>query len=83
VLAATVVAPGAHPTEFDPLVAVAGAYGVVLAEMGPGVRATLQVADHGPEPLAPGSPVRTALRRLYPMEGEWRYGRKALAERAR
>ena len=79
VLAATVVAPGAHPTEFDPLVAVGGAYGVVLAEMAPGVRVTLQVTDHGPEPLAPGSRITTQLRRLYPMEGEWRYGRKALA----
>jgi len=78
VLAATVVAPGAQPTEFDPLVASVGAYGVVLAEMAPGVRVTLQVADHGPSPLAPGQPITTALRRLYPMEGEWRYGRKAL-----
>jgi uncharacterized OB-fold protein len=82
VLAATVVAPGAHPTEFDPLVGASGAYGVVLAEMAPGVRVTLQVTDHGPEPLSPGSRITTELRRLYPMEGEWRYGQKALAERA-
>ncbi|MCI4340589.1 MAG: zinc ribbon domain-containing protein, partial [Thermoplasmata archaeon] len=81
VLASTVVAPGAHPTEFDPLVAVAGAYGVVLAEMGPKVRATFQVADHDDRPLPIGSRITTALRRLYPMEGEWRYGRKALADR--
>jgi hypothetical protein len=54
----------------------------VLAEMAPGVRVTLQVTDHGPEPLSPGSRITTELRRLYPMEGEWRYGQKALAERA-
>jgi uncharacterized OB-fold protein len=80
VLASTVVAPGAHPTEFDALVAVSGAYGVVLAEMAPNVRVTLQVADHPPEPVRPGRRIRTQLRRLYPMEGEWRYGRKALEE---
>jgi hydroxymethylglutaryl-CoA synthase len=80
VLAATVVAPGAHPTEFDPIVEVNGAYGVVLAELATNVRVTLQVADHGAEPLAPGHRVGTQLRRLYPMEGEWRYGRKAVAD---
>ncbi|MCI4360641.1 MAG: zinc ribbon domain-containing protein [Thermoplasmata archaeon] len=81
VLAATAVSPGAHPTEFDALVAASGAYGVALVELAPGVRATLQVADHDASPLAAGSPVTTELRRLYPMEGEWRYGRKALAAR--
>jgi hydroxymethylglutaryl-CoA synthase len=80
VLASTVVAPGAHPTEFDALVAAAGAYGVVLAEMAPKVRVTLQVADHTPEPVRPGRRITTQLRRLYPMEGEWRYGRKAIEE---
>ncbi len=78
VLAATLVAPGAHPTEFDPIVAAGGAYGVVLAEMVPNVRATFQVTDHAPEPLAVGTRITTTLRRLYPMEGAWRYGLKAV-----
>ncbi|HEY6238345.1 MAG TPA: hypothetical protein VIZ68_04075, partial [Thermoplasmata archaeon] len=63
---------------FDPLVERVGGYGVVLVSIAPGVRVTLQVADHGPEPLPVGSRVATVLRRLYAMEGEWRYGRKAV-----
>jgi hypothetical protein len=42
------------------------------------VRATLQVADDADGPLAIGSRVRTELRRSYPMEGRWRYARKAI-----
>jgi len=78
VLASTVVAPGAHPTEFDALVEAAGPYGVVLAEVLPNVRLTLQVADGTGVSLPVGRRITTELRRLYPMEGEWRYGRKAL-----
>lgn len=77
--AATVVAPGAQPTEFDPMVARTGAYGVVLVRLADGVRATLMVADGVPVPLPVGHRVTTTLRRLYPIEGEWRYGRKAVA----
>jgi hypothetical protein len=51
---------------------------VVLAEFAPGVRLTLQVTDAGPDELRIGSRIGTRLRRLYPMEGEWRYGRKAV-----
>jgi len=80
--ASTVVAPGAQPTEFDPLVERSGAYGVVLVALAPGLRVTLQVADRGPEVIPVGSRVTTELRRLYPMEGEWRYGRKAVAPTA-
>jgi uncharacterized OB-fold protein len=76
--ASTVVAPGAQPTEFDALVARTGPYGVVLVRLAEGARATLMVADGPPEPLPIGSRVTTRLRRLYPIEGEWRYGRKAL-----
>jgi hypothetical protein len=43
-----------------------------------GVRATLQVADHSGGPLPIGSRVTTELRRSYPMEGRWRYARKAV-----
>jgi uncharacterized OB-fold protein len=78
VQAATTVRPGAQPTEFDATVAVAGAYGVVIAQSSDGPRGTFQVA--GPaSPIPLGTAVVPVLRRLYPMEGEWRYGRKAVA----
>ncbi len=81
VVAATVVAPGAQPTEFDPLVSESGGYGVVLLELSEGVRVTLPVADAPGEAPPIGATVTTRLRRLYPMDGEWRYGRKVLARR--
>jgi uncharacterized OB-fold protein len=75
--AATIVRPGAQPTEFDGTVAVGGAYGVVIARSAEGPRATFQVV--GPATPTPiGSRIVPVLRRLYPMEGEWRYGRKAV-----
>ncbi len=76
VVATTTIGPGGQPTEFDEQVASSGPYGVVLVELLPGVRLTLQVADGAT--LAIGSRVATRLRRLYPMEGAWRYGRKAV-----
>jgi hydroxymethylglutaryl-CoA synthase len=76
--AATVVAPGAQPTEFDPLVEAFGSYAVVLVRLSAEVRVTLQVADCDPGSLKIGDRVATRLRRLYPMEGAWRYGRKAV-----
>jgi len=42
------------------------------------MRVTLQVTDAAPCTLKVGDHVDTRLRRLYPMEGEWRYGRKAV-----
>lgn len=78
VLAVTTIATGAQPTEFDAQVAVAGAYDVVLAELAPSVRVTLQVTGTAPGAIRPGDRVDTVLRRLYPMEGRWRYGRKAV-----
>lgn len=79
--AATIVRPGAQPTEFDGTVALSGAYGVVIARSPEGPRGTFQVA--GPAgTIELGTPVTTVLRRLYPMEGEWRYGRKALVPKA-
>jgi uncharacterized OB-fold protein len=75
--AVTTVRPGAQPTEFDRTVGLAGAYSVVVARSPEGPRATFQVA--GPSgTLAIGASVVPVLRRLYPMEGEWRYGRKAI-----
>ncbi|MCI4343294.1 MAG: hypothetical protein L3J92_04155 [Thermoplasmata archaeon] len=82
VVAATVLAKGGQPTEFDPQVEALGPYGVVLAELVPGVRLTLQVSDARPGEVRIGDSVGTRLRRLYPMEGEWRYGRKAVPMRA-
>jgi uncharacterized OB-fold protein len=77
VVASTVIGPGGQPTEFDPQVAALGPYEVVLAELSPGVRVTLQVTDAEPGTVRIGDRVDTRLRRLYAMEGEWRYGRKA------
>ncbi|MCI4368918.1 MAG: zinc ribbon domain-containing protein [Thermoplasmata archaeon] len=74
--AVTKVHPGAQPTEFDPYVESEGSYSVVLARAGPEVRLTLQFAGPPPE-IAIGDRVDTELRRLYAMEGEWRYGLKA------
>jgi uncharacterized OB-fold protein len=79
VSASTVVQPGAQPTEFDPQVQKTGGYGVVIVELAPGLRATLQVTDHLGPALPIGSRVDTCLRRIYSMEGEWRYGLKAVA----
>lgn len=78
VVATTIIGRGGQPTEFDPQVEVGGPYEVVLAELAPGIRVTLQVADVGPGTVRIGDTVDTRLRRLYPMEGEWRYGRKAV-----
>ncbi|HKV89988.1 MAG TPA: zinc ribbon domain-containing protein [Thermoplasmata archaeon] len=79
--ACTTVRPGAQPTEFDPFVLRAGAYDVVIARSPEGPRGTFQVA--GPPGSAPvGNTVDLVLRRLYPMEGEWRYGRKAVVRQA-
>ena len=78
VVASTWIGPGGQPTEFDPLVEATGPYGVVLVEIGEGLRATLAVSDASPEEVRVGARVDTRLRRLYPMEGRWRYGRKAV-----
>jgi uncharacterized OB-fold protein len=76
--AVTTIGSGAQPTEFDPQVAATGPYDVALVSLAPGLRATLQVADAPPGQLQVGDRVDTILRRLYPMEGEWRYGLKAV-----
>ncbi|MGC2360393.1 MAG: zinc ribbon domain-containing protein [Thermoplasmata archaeon] len=78
VVASTVIRSGGQPTEFDDQVEATGPYEVVLVEIAPGVRVTLQVSDAAPGQLGIGARVATRLRRLYAMEGEWRYGRKAV-----
>lgn len=77
VVSTTTIGAGGQPAEFDQQVGSTGPYDVVLVELAPGVRGTLQVTDAAPREVAIGSRVGTRLRRLYPMEGEWRYGRKA------
>lgn len=81
VVATTVIGPGGQPTEFDAQVESLGPYEVVLAELAPGVRVTLQLTDAAPGTVRIGDRVDTRLRRLYAMEGEWRYGRKAVPHR--
>ncbi|HEV2231236.1 MAG TPA: zinc ribbon domain-containing protein, partial [Thermoplasmata archaeon] len=76
--AATTVVPGAQPTEFDAQVARTGAIEVVLARTLQGPLVTLQVTDAPAGSVAVGERVDAVLRRLYPMEGEWRYGLKAV-----
>jgi hypothetical protein len=78
IVASTTIGSGGQPTEFDSQVALTGAYQVVLVEVAPGVRVTLQVSDVVAGSLKIGGQVGTRLRRLYAMEGEWRYGRKAV-----
>ena len=81
VVATTVIGRGGQPTEFDPVVEAFGPYQVVLTELAPGARVPLQVTDAVPGEIHIGDRVDTRLRRLYAMEGEWRYGRKAVPAR--
>ncbi len=81
IVAITEIGGGGQPTEFDGFVEAAGPYRVGLVEWEPGVRATLMVSDDPEGTVRIGSRVRTVLRRLYPMEGEWRYGRKIVPAR--
>jgi uncharacterized OB-fold protein len=78
----TTIAPGAQPTEFDPQVSLLGSYSVVVADLAPGVRVTAQVTDAVAGAIVVGDRVDLELRRLYPMEGEWRYGLKAVPAQA-
>jgi uncharacterized OB-fold protein len=78
VVATTVIGAGGQPAEFDAQVEAQGPYEVVLAELAPGARVTLQLTDAVPGQVRIGDRVDTRLRRLYAMEGEWRYGRKAV-----
>ena len=82
VVARTWIGQGGQPTEFDPQVEACGPYGVVLADADQDVRVTLAVADLAPEQVTVGSKVDTAFRRLYSIDGLWRYGRKAVPVRS-
>ncbi|MCI4357905.1 MAG: hypothetical protein L3J95_01995 [Thermoplasmata archaeon] len=76
--ASTIIHAGAQPTEFDRQVEGAGPYEVVIASVCPGVRITLQVSDTPVGSIGVGDRIDAKLRRLIPMEGEWRYGLKAV-----
>lgn len=78
VLATTVIGPGGQPTEFDPQVAREGPYEVVLARLGPDSRVTLQLTDAVPGSVRVGDRVDTRLRRVYAIDADWRYARKAV-----
>ena len=78
VVAVTTVGKGGQPTEFDAQVESQGPYDVALVELARGMRVTLQVTNAPAGTLHVGDRVNTMLRRLFPMEGEWRYGRKAV-----
>jgi len=78
VVATTTIGSGGQPTEFDHQVEAFGPYEVVLAELAPGLRVTLAVSDSPAGSIRIGDRIDTRLRRLYPMDGEWRYGRKAV-----
>jgi uncharacterized OB-fold protein len=78
VVARTWIGSGGQPTEFDEVVDAYGPYGVVIAEVEPGVRATLPVADAHERQVQVNDIVGTRLRRLYSIDGQWRYGRKAV-----
>lgn len=80
--AITTVHAGAQPSEFDFQVDRGGSYDVALIRPAPGVLITVQLTDSLPGALRVGDPVETCLRRLYPMEGHWRYGRKARPRKA-
>lgn len=79
VAALTWIGPGGQPTEFDDQVAATGPYGVALVELADGIRATVQLAEVDPAGLGVGSRLDTRLRRLYAIDGAWRYGRKGVA----
>ncbi len=78
--AVTTVSSGGQPTEFDAQVSSGTPYDVVIANVRDGVRITVQVTDYPPGTVRVGDRVSLRLRRLYPMEGEWRYGLKAVPE---
>lgn len=80
VVAVTWIGAGGQPTEFDDQVAATGPYGVALLELIPGVRATASLTDVAAPRPGIGSLARTELRRLYALDGAWRYGRKAIPQ---
>lgn len=75
---ATVIHKGAQPTEFDWHQETYGSYGVGLVRFPEGPALTLQITDQHPAEAAVGAEVELVLRRLYPQEGAWRYGLKAV-----
>ncbi len=76
--ATTVVHPGAQPSEFDLQAGSSGSYEVVVARADPHIRVTLQLTGASPGSVRIGDRVDAVLRRLFPLEGAWRYGLKAI-----
>lgn len=78
VTAVTWIGAGGQPTEFDDQVAATGPYGVALVDLEAGARATVALTDVAVGSVRVGSRIDTQLRRLYALDGAWRYGRKGV-----
>jgi|GEM_PF-336695 uncharacterized OB-fold protein len=79
--AITTIHKGAQPTEFDWMEDSALPYQVGLVRFPEGHRLSLQITDTPPGSARPGDAVELVLRRIYPQEGSWRYGLKAVVRR--
>jgi uncharacterized OB-fold protein len=76
VYAVTTIGQGGAPTEFAPLQAAMGPYGVAVVELDDGPRLTAMLTDCDPSAVAIGDPVRATFRRIYTQDGLTRYGLK-------
>lgn len=74
----TVIAAGGGPTEFDFLQRAWGSYATMAVEPDgyPGARIPALAADTDPDDVRIGQSVGVAFRRIYAMQGAWRYGTK-------
>jgi uncharacterized OB-fold protein len=74
----TVISQGGGPSEFDFLQAAWGSYASIVVEPDglDGVRIPGILADTPGESIAIGAPVEAVFRRIYGMQGQWRYGMK-------
>jgi uncharacterized OB-fold protein len=72
----TIIAAGGAPAEFDQQQTLTGVIAVGIIQLKEGPRVIGQILTADPEALSIGTPVTTALRRLYDQEGVVRYGLK-------
>lgn len=78
-----VIAAGGGPTEFDFLQRAWGSYASLAVEPEgiEGVRIPALATDVDPDDLSIGQAVEAVFRRIYAMEGSWRYGTKFRPDR--
>ncbi len=74
--AVTTIGAGGAPSEFAPLQAATGPYGVAVVQLDDGPRLTAMLTDGDPGAMEIGSPVRATFRRIYNQDGVTRYGLK-------